>query len=135
MTKLQAQRELIFRFLLSPIFIVGGAVHFFAHDHMLGRLHQSPWLEQVMWLGSPSLLIYLSGFVLCAGGISLLLGWLIRLTALVLFVTLVPITLSMHIAPGHMGPLLKNVAILGALLHFYWQGAGLYSLDARRSGS
>lgn len=53
-------------------------------------------------------------------------GALTRLAALALFVTLVPITLSIHIAPGHVGPLLKNVAILGGLVHFMVRGPGGY---------
>lgn len=124
--------EIVFRLMFSLIFIVGGAGHFFAHAHMLARLTDSPWLSWVSMLGQPGLLIYLSGVVLCVAGIALLLGWFTKLAALALFLTLLPITLAIHIAPGHMGPLLKNVALLGGLIHFYFQGAGVASLDNYR---
>ncbi len=51
------------------------------------------------------------------------------MVGLALFVTLVPITLAIHVAPGHMGPFFKNIAILGALIHFFFKGPGRYSLD------
>lgn len=127
-----ARSELVFRIMFSLIFIVGGAGHFFAHAHMLGRLNDSPWLSWVSTIAQPSLLIYLSGLVLCLAGIALLMGWFTKLASLALFVTLLPITLAIHVAPGHMGPLLKNVALLGGLIHFYYQGAGVISFDAFR---
>ena len=66
-------------------------------------------------------MLWLSGGVFILFGLLLALGLLQRLSALLLFVTLVPITLSVHVAPGHVGSLLKNVAILGALLFIYAQ--------------
>jgi putative oxidoreductase len=79
-------------------------------------------------IGDPLMLLWLSGAVFVVAGVLLALGVLTRLAALALFVTLVPITLSIHIAPGHVGPLLKNVAILGGLVHFMVRGSGGYAL-------
>ena len=100
---------------------------------MLARLNDSPWLDLVSAIASPSLLLTLSGGTLLAGGGALLLGLKTRYAAALLFVTLVPITFAIHIAPGHVGPLLKNVAILGGLIHFFVRGPGAFSLDERFS--
>jgi len=121
--------DLIFRSLFSLIFIVGGAGHFGQHTMMLERLQDSPWLSLVNFIGSPSLLLYMSGFTLLFGGVALLVGYRARSAAFVLLVTLLPITFVIHIAPGHVGPFLKNVAIMGGLIHFIVRGAGAYSID------
>ena len=112
----------IFRCSLSLIFIVGGLGHFFQLKEMLERMGESPWREEVAMFGDPALLLWLSGGIFVLFGLLLMFGLLQRLSALVLFATLVPITLSIHLAPGHVGPLLKNVAILGALLLVYARG-------------
>ncbi len=112
----------IFRWSLSLIFIAGGLGHFFQLEEMLERIGESPWRDQVALFGDPAVLLWLSGGIFVLFGLLLMFGLLQRLSALVLFVTLVPITLSIHLAPGHIGPLLKNVAILGALLLVYARG-------------
>lgn len=124
--------DLAFRILFSLIFIVAGAGHFAQHEAMLDRLRQSPWFELVSALGSPSAMLYASGATLLVGGLALLLGYRTRLAALVLLATLVPITVSVHLAPGHVGPLFKNIALMGGLLHFAAHGSGAPSPGARR---
>ena len=114
--------DLIFRVTLSLIFIIGGLGHFFGLNEMLARIAESPWREQVEIIGDPTLLLWLSGAAFVVFGLLLMFGKLRRLSALILFVTLVPVTLAIHIAPGHAGPLFKNVAILGALLLVYGRG-------------
>lgn len=118
---LARRAEAIFRIALSLIFIVGGIGHFVQLDEMRQRIDQSPWRDQVMAIGDPAILLWLSGGVFILFGLLVALGLLQRLSALLLFVTLVLITVSVHIAPDHVGPLLKNVAILGALLFIYAQ--------------
>lgn len=117
--------DLIFRITLSLIFIVGGFGHFFGLKGMLERIKESPWREQVEMIGDPTILLWLSGAAFVVFGFLLMFGVLRRLSALILFATLVPVTLSMHIAPGHVGPLLKNVAILGALMLVYARGTAV----------
>jgi putative oxidoreductase len=121
--------DVIFRVLFSWIFIVGGLGHFFQLQQMLARIDESPWADVVRVVGNPLVLLWLSGAIFVICGISFALGYLTRLSALALFVTLVPITISVHLAPGHVGPLLKNIAILGGLIHFFVHGAGSYSID------
>lgn len=130
--------DAVFRILTSLIFIIGGVGHFGQHEDMLKRIAESPWSDLVGRLGDPGLLLWLSGAVFVAFGVTLALGLWARFSALLLFVTLVPITLAMHLAPGHVGPLFQNVALLGALYFIYVRGAGQMSLDrlaARRKAT
>lgn len=121
----------IFRVLTSLIFIVGGVGHFRQHDVMLARIEESPWRDLVARIGDPSVLLWLSGLAFVVAGATLALGWMTRASAIILFVTLVPVTIAIHVVPdsSHVGPLFKNVAILGALLLIWARGAGAYALD------
>ena len=121
----------LFRVLTSLIFIVGGLGHFRQHDVMLKRMAESPWASLVNRIGDPSLLLWLSGLAFVIAGVTLALGWMTRASALILFVTLVPVTIAVHVVPdtSHIGPLFKNIAILGALLCFWARGPGAHALD------
>ena len=119
----------VFRVATSLIFIIGGIGHFGAHDYMLERMAESPWRNVVNMIGDPSWLLWLSGAVFVTFGITLALGFLTRISALLIFVTLVPVTIAVHVAPGHAGPLFKNIAIMGALLYFYANGPGRFAVN------
>lgn len=123
----------IFRLLTSLIFIVGGLGHFGRADDMLLRMEESPWRDFILAIGDPLWLLWLSGAVFVIAGVTLAIGWMTRLSALALFITLIPITITIHFAPGHVGPLFKNVAILGSLLFLFARGPGAYALDNRAS--
>lgn len=122
----------VFRIATSAIFIIGGIGHFGAHDYMLERMAESPWRGVVGMIGDPSWLLWLSGVVFVIFGITLALGLLTRLSALLILVTLIPVTIAVHVAPGHTGPLFKNIAIMGALLYFYANGPGRFAIDRQR---
>ncbi|MFK8051274.1 MAG: DoxX family protein [Halioglobus sp.] len=127
--------DLIFRISFSLIFLIGGLGHLRRHEDMLQRIETSPWFDLVNSLGQPAFFLYLSGIIFCIAGLGLMLGFYTRLSALALFVTLVPITFVIHIAPDHTGPLFKNVAILGGLLHFMVRGGGWFSLSKKTEKS
>lgn len=124
----------LFRVLTSLIFIIGGLGHFGQHEAMLARMEDSPWHPVVRMIGDPSISLWLSGIAFVVAGLTLALGWMTRASALVLFVTLVPVTIAIHVVPdtSHVGPLFKNIAILGALLYFWAHGPGAYALDNLR---
>ena len=119
----------VFRVATSMIFIIGGIGHFGAHEYMLERMAESPWRDVVGMIGDPSWLLWLSGVVFVIFGITLALGLLTRISALLILVTLIPVTIAVHFVPGHAGPLFKNIAIMGALLYFYANGPGRFAID------
>lgn len=127
--KHRPKSDIIFRVAVSLIFIIGGFGHFGEHQYMLDRMAGSPWIGVINSIGEPSILLWLSGAIFIVAGLALAAGYKTRLAALALFVTLIPITITVHVAPGHMGPFFKNIAILGALLHFFFSGPGSYSVD------
>lgn len=128
---LKALIDPLFRILTSLIFIVGGLGHFGQHQMMLERMKQSPWAGTVDRIGDPWLLLWLSGLAFVVAGLTLALGFMTRASALILFVTLVPVTITTHLVPdpSHVGPLFKNIAISGALLLIWARGPGAYALD------
>jgi putative oxidoreductase len=132
-TSLGPNSDLIFRALFSLIFVVAGLGHFAQHDAMLARMQAGPFFEVLSMLGPPSLMLWASGAVLLAAGVALLVGFRARWAALALLLTLIPITVTVHLAPGHAGPLFKNIALAGGLIHFAVRGAGAWSLDVRAS--
>lgn len=121
--------DIIFRFGTSLIFIIGGLGHFMQSEEMLSRIDESPWADFARSIGDPLLLLHLSGAVFVAAGIALVIGYSTRLAALARFVTLVPITFVIHVAPGHTGPLFKNIAILAALAFIFVRGADCCAVD------
>jgi len=70
-------------------------------------------------LGTPRTAVILSGVVMLIAGIALLIGFKTRIAAIVLIAILIPITLTVQVGQVEtLGPLFKNVALLGGLLFF-----------------
>lgn len=123
----------VFRVLLSLIFLVSGSGHLLRPDEIADRLATAPfgYLATAFVPGVP--LVLLTGVVLFAGGIALLVGYRTRVAAAMLIAVLIPITLTVQVGPSTLGPLFKNVAILGGLIFFASHGSPGMSLDARRA--
>ncbi len=118
----------LFRVLASLIFVVAGFGHVSHPQTIVERLVASRIGALLAGIAPAELLVVATGVVLLTAGLALLLGVKTQLAALALMACLVPITLSVQLAPGQMGPLFKNVALFGMLLHFANSGAGEYAL-------
>ncbi len=89
-----------------------------------------------------SILVPFAGVMALIGGLSILLGYRVRIGAWLIVLFLIPITLTMHnfwavrdvaLAQDQMAHFFKNVSMLGGALLISQLGTGPYSLDARRS--
>ena len=132
MQPLKHYGPLLARILLALIFLLAG----------IGKIGNFSGTQAYMAArGMPATTLLLLGAIVIeiGGGLSVLLGYKLRLGALLLFLFLIPATLIFHTTLGGRFPpeqaqmqqamLLKNLAIMGGLLAIAVQGAGNFSLD------
>ncbi len=119
--KIQISRRSIqlLRILVSGIFLVAGGNHLLNTGKTVRRLEQASFKGIAYFFGDPEWLVILSGIVMLAAGFLFLIGYKTRWAAMVLLLVLIPITLSVQVGQiNTLGPLFKNIAILGGLLFF-----------------
>ena len=108
---------LLLRVALSGIFVVAGVSHLLNPDGVTQRIQNAPYSGFASMFGDPHVLGILSGYVLLIFGISLLLGVFTRWSAIMLFLTLIPITITIQMGNGILhAPPWKHVAILRLFL-------------------
>jgi putative oxidoreductase len=121
------------RALVALIFLLSGA----------GKISGFQATAEMMGgVGFPAPALFLTGAIVLelAGGIGLLIGYRARWAALALIVFLIPATIIFHAAQlgdpaqsqQQMIHVLKNLAILGALVKLFADGAGEVSFDAKQ---
>lgn len=118
------------RFLVALIFIMSGV------GKLFGFTETAAMMESVGF-PAPSPFLIAAICLEIIGGILLVIGYKAWWAALALIVFLVPATIIFHAAnladpvqgQQQMIHVLKNLAILGALLKFMADGAGAYALD------
>lgn len=116
----------ILRVLLSGIFISAGLTHLIKPELITQRIEATAFIG---FMGDPYLMGILSGIALLIGGFALLMGVYIRQAAMMLFLVLIPITITIQMGNGLMhGPLWKNVALFGGLLFFIINNPNTYCL-------
>ncbi|AFZ36106.1 DoxX family protein [Stanieria cyanosphaera PCC 7437] len=72
------------------------------------------------------------------GGLSLLLGYQVKIGSILLILFLIPTTLIFHnpIAdPNEINDFLKNIGLIGGLLMVIYAGAGALSIDSRQKSN
>ncbi|MGA7613880.1 MAG: DoxX family protein [Thermoanaerobaculia bacterium] len=120
------------RFLVALIFILSGVSKIGMFGGVAGML-----AAKHVPLAPVALAIAIAIEIL--GGVGLLLGFHTRIAAGLLIIMLVPTTLLIHVA-GMADPaqaqqqlteVLKNLAIIGALIHYASEGARSFALDLR----
>lgn len=120
---------LILRIAVTGIFINAGISHLVNTSKTVARLQQSPIEELLEKFLSLESQVLMSGYAMIIFGITFLLGIYTRWSALILFLILVPITLTIQSDAVLLhGPLWKNVAIGGGLLFFILNKTRAYSL-------
>lgn len=119
----------LFRVLLSLIFLVAGTGHLVNTGHIARRLMNAQYGYLATSVAPPEPLVLLAGAALLVGGVCLLTGYRTEGAAVLLILLVIPITITIQLGRSTLGPLFKNIAILGALLYFATHGAGPFSFD------
>lgn len=109
----------LLRMMLSGIFIVAGSSHLLKLEKTLQRIEQARFKGIAYFFGEPRLLVILSGAAMIIAALSFFAGFKSRYAAIILAAILIPITLTIQVGQiTTLGPLFKNIAILGGLLFF-----------------
>ena len=112
------------RICLALIFLKAGITHLIGFGGFANMLGQRLFLGGLLAAGTVIFQL--------AGGLSLLLGYKVKIGALLLIIFLVPATLIFHnfLADGEqINAFLKNVGLIGGLLMVIYTGSGAASLD------
>ena len=109
----------LLRIFVSGIFLVAGMNHLLNIEKTAKKLEQASFKGIAYFFGEPQWLIVLSGIVMVAAGFLFLIGYKTKWAAIFLMAVLIPITLTVQVGQiTTLGPLFKNIAILGGLLFF-----------------
>lgn len=134
-TNLQDGTALAGRILLALIFVLSGFNKLTGFDGTAAYM-ASAGLPFAKLLLVPTIAIELGG------GLLIMLGWRTRQVALLVFLFLIPVTYVFHNPAANPAQvqqqtihLLKNLAIMGGMLHLFAFGAGKWSVDGRRSAN
>ncbi len=109
----------LLRILVSGIFIVAGTNHLLHTDKTVMKMEQANFKGIAYFFGEPKWLIILSGIVMLVAGFTFMVGYKTKWAAIILLTVLIPITLTVQVGQiTTLGPLFKNIVILGGLLFF-----------------
>ena len=123
------------RLLLAAIFVISGL-------NKLSDFSGTAGFMSGAGLPAAEFLLVLTILIEVAGGLMIVLGWYTRQLALILFLFMLPVTAVFHNPWAAADPaqvqqqmihFLKNLAIMGGLLHLYAFGPGHFSIEARKS--
>ena len=122
---------LIGRFFYSLMFIFAG----FAN---LVKLSEASKYAASMGVPAPTVAVLISHLMILAGGLSILLGYKVKIGSILLIIFLIPTTLIMHRFWGIEDPqmvqiqmimFMKNLSMAGGALIFYYYGTGPFSIE------
>lgn len=125
---------LLGRILMGAIFLISGFFKIMGYSQIVGFAASK---------GLPLASVAIAGAIIVEvlGGLAVISGFKTRITAWVLFVYMIPITLVFHNfwalkgmeQQDNMIHFLKNLAIMGGLLLLAAYGPGAYSVDAKKA--
>ncbi|MCH8023135.1 MAG: DoxX family protein [Candidatus Marinimicrobia bacterium] len=122
---------LVGRILFSLMFIMSG----------MGHLTKSTGMAQyagAMGVPAPTLAVIITGIMILLGGLSVLLGYKVKIGTILLVVFLIPTSFIMHPfwsiedpmqSQMQMAMFMKNLSMLGGALLLYHFGTGPLSLE------
>lgn len=111
------QQFWLFRSLTSLIFIYAGTKHLTTPGGIFKRIASSTIYGFIQNDALFITAIYLSGALMVAAGLALLIGYKTKSAAWILLAMIIPITLTTQLENlNDLGPFFKNVAIMGSLL-------------------
>ena len=122
------------RLLLAAIFVISGL-------NKLSDFSGTAAFMSGAGLPAAGFLLVLTILIEVVGGLMIVLGWHTRQLALILFLFMIPVTAVFHNpwaaadpaqAQQQMIHFLKNLAIMGGLLHLSAFGPGHFSIEARK---
>lgn len=122
---------LIGRILFSAIFISSGFSQFL-------KLNEMSQYTASMGVPLPTVATIVAAIMILLGGLSILLGYKVKIGALLLVVFLIPATIIFHAFWGIEDAMqsqmqtimfMKNIAIIGGALMFYYFGSGPISIE------
>ncbi|WP_158856906.1 DoxX family protein [Lunatibacter salilacus] len=120
---------LIFRMSLSGIFITAGISHLMHPEEVANRINSAAFGQFAGSIGDPYFLGLITGYFLLIFGLLLFSGVFTRWSALILFMLLIPITVTIQLGNGILhGPLWKNIAIFGGLVFFIVNNPKVFSI-------
>ena len=122
---------LIGRILFSTIFISSGFSNIF-------KLNEISQYTASMGVPLPTVATLVAAIMILLAGLSILLGYKVKIGEILLIVFLIPATIIFHAFWGiedsmqsqmQMIMFMKNIAIIGGALTFYYFGSGPMSLE------
>ena len=109
----------VLRTMLSGIFLIASVNHLLNVEQTAKRINTASFKDFGYLFGDPEILVILSGIAMLVAGVVFLAGYQTRWAALVLLMVLIPITITIQMGQANtLGPLFKNIAIMGGLLFF-----------------
>lgn len=116
------------RVCLCLIFLKAGISHILGFNSTVEMMSSSG-------LPLANILLFFTIVFQLLGGLSLLLGYQVKLGSILLIVFLIPATLVFHNPipnPSEINNFLKNIGLIGGLLMTIYTGAGALSIDSRQ---
>ena len=113
------------RICLSLIFLKAGISHILGFTDTVSQMAG-------MGLPIPEVLLIFTIIFQILGGLSLLLGYKVKIGSILLILFLIPATLVYHNPIGdasQVNDFLKNIGLIGGLLMVIYAGAGALSID------
>lgn len=116
------------RILLSLIFVLGGV------SKLSGLAGTAGFMAAKMSLpmGVSFFLAACAALLELIGGLLIVFGLFSRISALILFLYLIPVTIIFHWIPGQTIEVMKNLSIMGGMLIVAGEGPGALSLGPGR---